>query len=48
MPSSHSRGQQAVYQKSIADAKETEQAGEGLNYFLSIAYQFWVEYVKNE
>jgi len=38
---------QAVYQKSIADTKEAEQAGEGLNYFLNAAYQFWQEYVKN-
>lgn len=34
---------QAVYQKSVADAKEAEQAGEGLNWFLQTAYNIWLE-----
>jgi len=39
--------EQAVYQKSIADAKEAELAGAGLDWFLQTAYNFWVEYVKD-
>lgn len=34
---------QAVYQKSVADAKEAEKAGEGLNWFLQTAYNIWLE-----